>query len=309
MPCALRSLLTRALIALSCVLLPAGLVSGWAVHEVGREDRYVAVMAPLATDPAVRADVADAVTRTVVPTLTPGAGGAVGPPPPRHAVERFVRAAAWSFTGTPAFRTAWITANQAAHDAVSGALRGRADAAVRVDLAPVTARVRSDLMGRGVPFANRIPVTHMEVTVLRRSELAVARKGFSMAGVLSVWAPAAAAVFAVLGVLLALRRRRALAATALGMALGAAALLGAVAAGRGLTLADLPPDVSRAAAGAVYDALTSPLRLTSWAILAAGAAVAAATWGFERYGARRRGADPTAPELPPEPVTADNLTP
>ncbi len=47
---------------------------------------------------------------------------------------------------------------------------------------------------------------------------------------------------------------------------------------RRLTLDDLPPDIDRAAAGAVYDALTAFLRTTAWVVLVAGLAVALAAW-------------------------------
>jgi hypothetical protein len=101
------------------------------------------------------------------------------------------------------------------------------------------------------------------------------------------WLPVAAAVFAVTGIAVAVRRRRAITATALGTALGGALLGLALAIGRHFTVADLPAEVSAAAGGAIYDALTSTLRTVAWLLLGVGLTVAAAAW-LTRY-ARRAG--------------------
>jgi hypothetical protein len=116
------------------------------------------------------------------------------------------------------------------------------------------------------------------------------------------WLPVSAAVLAVTGILVAVCRRQAVLATGLGTALGAALLGVAVAVGRRLTLADLPPDVSPTAVGAVYDALTDTLRLVSWALLALGLAVAGTALLTAAYARRRRASREPGP-APAEPPT------
>jgi hypothetical protein len=96
------------------------------------------------------------------------------------------------------------------------------------------------------------------------------------------WLPVSAAAFAVTGIAVAVRRRRAITATALGTALGGALLGLALAIGRGLTVADLPAEVSQAAGGAIYDALTSTLRTVAWLLCGLGLTVAATAW-LTRY--------------------------
>ncbi|MGA4840706.1 hypothetical protein [Streptomyces sp. G45] len=280
-----RAALAAALLALACLLVPFGAVATWARYEIEDTDRYVATMAPLASDAAVRAAVADAVTDSVTKEIDAG--------PLQSAVESFVRDAVRSFTGTAAYRAAWDTANRAAHAAVRDALESGADNAVTLDLAPITKQVKRQLDADGVPFADRIPVRHTRITVMRAEDLGDFRKGFRMLQVAGLWLPVAAVVLAAGGILLAVRRRRAVAATALGTALGAALLAAAVAVGRALTLDDLPPHVSRAAAAAVYDALTATLRTTAWVLLGVGLAVAAGTWAWGRWGRRPVGGKPS----------------
>ncbi|MFE6165157.1 hypothetical protein ACFQ7F_40300 [Streptomyces sp. NPDC056486] len=277
----LRRPLSALLLVLACVLVPLGALSTWAKYEIQDADQYVATMAPLASDSAVREAVAGAVTDGVMKEIDVG--------PLQGTVESFVRDAVRSFTGTAAFRTAWKTANREAHAAVQDALTDQSDGgAVTIDLAPITEQVKKQLADDDVPFANRIPVEHTEVTLMQSSDLGPFGKGFHMLQVAGLWLPLAAVLLAVAGIFLAVRRRRAVICTALGAALGGAVLAVAIAVGRGLTLDDLPKDVSRPAAEAVYDALTSSLSVAAWVILGVGLAVALAAWLLGRRGSGGR---------------------
>ncbi|MCX4907282.1 hypothetical protein [Streptomyces sp. NBC_00878] len=291
-----RNVLSAVLIVLGCVLVPLGGLSAWAKYEIGDTGRYVAAMAPLAAGPDVQSAIADSVTDGVMSEIEVG--------PLEGEVRAYVRRAVRSFTGTEAFRVAWNTANRAAHDAVLRALRSDREGAVTLDLAPVTRQLKSQLAYDRVPLANRIPVEHTRVTVLQAQELSTLRKGFHMLEIAGFWLPLAAVGLAVGGILLAVRRRRAVTATALGMALGAALLALATVIGRVLTLADLPSHVSRAAAGAIYDALTSTLRTATWFILALGLTVAAATWLMDHRARRRAASAAPSPAQAPEPTRA-----
>ncbi|ATL29191.1 hypothetical protein [Streptomyces formicae] len=268
------SALSTVLLVIACLLVPLGTLSTWAKYEIADTDNYVATMAPLASDTAVR----DAVTDAVTDGVTDSVMREVDIGPLRGTVESFVKDAVSSFTGTAAFQTAWNAANRAAHDAVMRALNDDTESEVTIDLAPITEQVKKQLEDDGVPFAGRIPVRHTEVTIMRSQDLGRLRTVFHTLQVAGVWVPIAAAVLAVAGVLLAPRRRRALITLAIGAALAAAALLIAVAISRALTLDDLPPDLSHDAAESVYDALTRTLRTTSWIVVGAGALLALGLW-------------------------------
>ncbi|MFF8942425.1 hypothetical protein ACF1A5_09140 [Streptomyces sp. NPDC014864] len=287
----LRSGPATALIALSCLLVPFGALSAWAAYGLADTDRYVTTMAPLAGDPDVRDAVADTVGDGIMREIdTRRTDHELDARVVRGTVAPFVHEAVRSFTQTVAFRTAWNEGNRAAHDAVLHALRDERaehDRPVTVDLAPVTAQVKRQLTQDHVPLAGRIPVEHTEVSLLPAQQLGRLRKGFHVLEVAGFWLPVAAVLFAVAGIALAARRRRAVLATALGTALGGALLALALAVGRDLTLSDLPGEVSHPAAGAVYDALTSTLRTTSWLLVAIGLTVAALTLVTARSGRPR----------------------
>ncbi|MEU3410681.1 MULTISPECIES: hypothetical protein [unclassified Streptomyces] len=304
-PRRLRSALSAVLITLSCLLVPFGALAAWAAYGLADTGRYVTAMAPLAADPAVREAVADTVGDGLLRAVDQHLDVRPAPGP----VRPFVRDAVRSFTHTRAFRLAWDTGNRVTHDAVLRALRGRDEHAVTIDLAPVTAQVKRQLTHDHVPLAARIPVEHTAVAVLPAARLTALRKGFHVLEVAGSWLPAASVAFAVGGIALAVRRRRAVAATALGTALGGALLVLALRVGRALTLADLPAGVSHGAAGAVYDALTGPLRDAAWLLLGLGLTVALTAWLTRRprphRTARHRQAPPApAPAPAPTPTRA-----
>jgi hypothetical protein len=305
-PPRLRSALSAVLLALSCLLVPFGAPAAWAAYGLADTGRYVTTMAPLATDPDVR----EAVAETVGDDILRAVDQHLDVRPVRGSVRPFVHDAVRSFTQTEAFQLAWDTGNRVIHDAVLRALRADDDTAgrpVTVDLAPVTDQVKRQLTRDHVPLAARIPVEHTAVCVLPADRLASLRKGFHVLEVAGFWLPVAALSFAVTGIALAVHRRRAVAATALGTALGGGLLALALAVGRGLTLADLPDGVSHPAVGAVYDALTGTLRTVSWLLLGLGLTVAATAWLTRcpravRPARRRPAPDPATP-APAPPVS------
>jgi hypothetical protein len=272
--------------------MPFGALAAWVSYGIADTSRYVSTMAPLATDPAVRDAVADTVGAGIVREVD--VTGQM------RQLRPFVHDAVHSFTRTEAFRAAWDAANRAVHDAVLRAVRDGSRGEVTVDLAPVAAQVKARLAQDHVPLARHIPVRHTEVAVLPAEDLARLRKGFHVLDIAGFWLPVTAAVLAVAGIAVAACRRRAVTATALGIALGGALLGFAVAVGRRLTLAALPDPARHPAAGAVYDALTATLRTVSWLLVALGLTVALTCRLTARYGhlLRRRRA-PEAPAADP----------
>ncbi|WP_405711030.1 hypothetical protein OG264_19440 [Streptomyces xanthophaeus] len=266
----MRTILSTVLLVLVALLVPASAVAYWADHELGDADRYTAAMSPLASDPAVQGVVVTQVTRALAGQIDAG--------PFQGGVEALLGEAMRSFTGTDAYRTAWDAANRAAHAAFLEALTTGHGDAVSIDLAPVIAQVKGDLVADGVPFADRIPETRLSVEVMEYDGLGALRKGFRMLQVAGIWLPLLTLVLAATAIAVAVHRRRAVMATGLGLAVGAVLLWIAVALCRRLTLDDLPADIDRAAAGAVYDALTAFLRTTAWVVLAVGLAAALAAW-------------------------------
>lgn len=262
--------LSAVLLVLLAVLVPLSALSAWVDLEIDDTDRYVAAVAPLASDPAVQTTVADLVTEEAMRQIDLG--------PLQDTVREFLHETVRSFTTTEAFRNAWDTANRAAHKAVAAALDGDSGEAVTIDLAPVIDQVKQDLVRDGVPFADQIPVERTEITVLGPGQADDLRNSFRLLRYCSIWPAVATLVCLVLVVGIATVRRGmraglwATATVGAGFVLGAIVLRVLVAVGRSRVL-DEVPDSDRDAAAAVVDALTASLRTTVWVVLAVGAAL------------------------------------
>ncbi|MCX5144677.1 MULTISPECIES: hypothetical protein [unclassified Streptomyces] len=295
-----RSFFAVVLILVAAVLTPLSIVSSWASDVAGDTDRYVAMMEPLASDPAVQDAVTDRVTDAVMTRLDIDALLADVAPADRPVVDKalgklggplttgvtnFVRGTVERFVTSEAFERLWRDLNRQAHASVVKALTGEGGGAVKLtddtvtlDLAPVIDRVKQRLVDRGLTVAGKIPEIHTDFTVLTSDSVGKAKKGFRALEILGFWLPVVTLLVAAGGVLLAVRRRRALVTAAIAVAVGAALLGIGLWAGRAFYLDSLPSEVSQPAAGAVFDALAGYVRAGVRLVVTVGAVVALAAW-------------------------------
>ncbi|MFG2759948.1 hypothetical protein [Streptomyces wuyuanensis] len=303
----MRSALAAVLIVIGCVLAPLSAVATWAKSEVGDTDRYVATVAPLASDPDVQAAVANRVTNVVMehidlPALLEDVapadrprldaligrlGGAL-----ENAVRSFVQSRTQDIVASDAFQRIWTDANRRIHAAVDKALTGSGggaieltDNAVKIDLAPVIEQVKQRLVNEGLTVAEKIPEIHTDFTVLQSEDVGRVKTGFRLLQLAGTWLPIVAVVLIAAGVLLSAHRRKALVAAALGVAVATALLGAGLTVFRLIYLDSLPKGVSQPAATSVFDALVRFLRTTIRNIVMLGVVVALAAWltGPGRY--------------------------
>lgn len=295
-----RSFLAVLLIVIGCVLAPLGVLAAWSADLIGDTDRYVQTVAPLADDPAIRSAAANRVTdelmsridldtllgdaapadRPLVEKALGSLGGALD-----DSVRSFVHDKAEAVMASDAFQKIWEDANRRIHASLDKALTGSGGGAVKltddtvtVDLAPVIDEVKKRLVDAGLGVAAKLPEIHTDFTVLRSDDIGRVKTLFRLLQMAGNWLTFVAVLLVVAGVLLAVRRRRALVAGSLCFA-AATLLLGiALTVFRPLYLDALPSGVSQSAAGAVYDTLTRFLRTMVRTVVALGVVVALAAW-------------------------------
>jgi hypothetical protein len=277
------------LIIVACVLAPLSVVSVWAADLVGDTDRYMSTVGPLASNPDVQAAITNRVSNLVIqevdvpaqvdnlvnglksaglgPTATSALSALTGPI--ANGVDGFIHATVARVVASPAFAAIWNTVNRQAHSAVVKALTGQGGGAVQlngndvnIDLAPVIAQVKTELVAAGLGLADKIPVVHTSFTVFSSDTVPKVKTGFRLLQIAGNWLPFVTIAIAAIGVLLALHRRTALIGAALGIAIGMLVLGAALAVGRTLTLQQLPAGASEPAATAVIDAVLHLLRIT-----------------------------------------------
>ena len=284
-----RSVVATLLIVIGCILAPISVVAVWTKNLVTDTDRYVATVAPLASDPAIQNAIADKITAEIfmrldVAGITDQAVDALaerGLPPlvanQLHAlsvplaggVQSFVRDEVGKVVASDTFADAWLTANRAAHQALVAALTGETregvtieNDTVSINLGPIIQEVKQRLIDRGFGLASRIPNVNPSFVLVQSDYIAQARGAFNLLNAIGNWLPVIALIFLAIGIYVAKGHRRALVGVGLGLAGGMLALGLALALFRTIYLNELPLGVlTRDAAAAFYDTLVRFLRL------------------------------------------------
>ncbi|MEV0090266.1 hypothetical protein [Streptomyces sp. NPDC050738] len=300
-----RSAFAVVLILIAAVLTPLAAVAVWTSDEIGDTDRYVATMAPLASNPDIQAGVSNRVTTAVMEQIDVNDLLAEVAPDDRPKLDilikqvgkpltsgltNFVHSIVERFVSSDAFATIWTALNRAAHKAVDKALTSDKGNKVTIDLAPVIDQVKDRLVDNGLGLASKIPEVHTSFTVVDSDAVGKARTGFRLLQIAGVWLPVLAVLLAVGGVLLAVRKRRAAITAALLVGGGALVLGLGLVIGRSIYLDKLPDTVSEPAAAAIFDTVVQFLRTSVRMVAVLGAVVALGAWltGPGRWAVRAR---------------------
>ncbi|MER6398660.1 hypothetical protein ABT263_21795 [Kitasatospora sp. NPDC001603] len=274
-------------IVIASLLSLISVLAVWTSDIVGNTDRYVSTVAPLATDPAVQDAVTTRVTQVVldqidvnglVKQLSDAAaeqgvpaplatliGGLSGPI--TSGLNDLVHTTVDRVVTSSAFESIWVDANRLIHTALDKALTGKGGGAVTltnnqvgIDIAPIVAKVKTELVDAGLGIASKIPEVHTDFVVFQSEDIGKVKTYFRLLEIMGSWLPVVTVLVAAGGVFLPSNRRRGLVGAAVGVAL-AMLLLGIVlTVFRAYYLDRLPPGANQAAAGAVYDTLIRFMR-------------------------------------------------
>jgi hypothetical protein len=297
----MRTLLSTVLILVACLLAPLSVVAVWARGEVTDTSRYVATVAPLASDPAIQDAVANKVTAEAlakldIPALAEQAVGAISSNrdltpqqtaalqaltgPLTSGIEGLTRDEVTKLVQSPQFAAAWVEANTVAHERLTAVLSGQdsgdavqvQDNQVVLEVGNLVAQVKQRLLDRGFTLAEKIPATSTASIVLFDApNITTLQTAYAALNALGFWLPLFAVTLAIIGVFVCRSRYKALAWFGFGLLLsmGLAAL--ALGAGRIAALNALPDTVNQDAAMAFFDQFTLFLRQSLLAGAVAGA--------------------------------------
>lgn len=283
------------LILFAALLSLLAVVAVWANSIVRDADRYVATVGPLAGDPDVQKAVTNRVTAAVlaqvdvdalVKELTDATSQRGVPPrvvellgdldgPIESGLKQLVGSTVERVVTSSAFETVWENGNRAAHTALDKALTGKAGGAVSlengqvaIDVAPIVAQVKDQLVSAGFSPAAKIPDVRTDFVVFESQDVGKGKAFLRVLQILGGWLPVIALLVAAAGVYVAFNRRHALIGAALAVFVAMLVLGIALTVVRDVYLDHLSPETSQAAAGAVYDALVEFLRAAVRALAA-----------------------------------------
>lgn len=287
----LRRTLSWIVVVVACALAAISVLVVFVRNEVLNTATYVAMVAPLASEPAIQAAVANEVStqlvtrvdlrKEIADVLPPKAGFLAAPL--ASGVQDAVRSATQSVVESPVFQTFWTEANRQAHAQLvalltgssTGALHADRNGQVSLNLSQVADQVKHRLDERGITLFDKVPTGNDTQLVLFQSDQLARAQGLvrTLARLALVLPLVTLAAFAG-AVLLAIDRRRGLVRAATGLAVTMVTLLVGFDVGRSQYLGALGPSVSRGAAEAAYDVVTAVPLDTIRAILAVAAVVA-----------------------------------
>ncbi len=267
-----RGIVAVALIVVATVLAPLTLAVTWMNRDLLNVDNYVATVAPLASDPAVRTAVAHDLTdqlwtRVNVSGQLTGvlpSWAQVFAAPLSNTLKGYAYQATRAAVSSKAFATVWKKANRTAHDQVRTVLLGSeggvvasSKGQVSLDLTPLADQIKSDLDGKGIHVLDRVtlPPGSASFVLFRSAGLAKAQRAVKVLHGLSIVLPLllAAAWAAAIGV--SPRRRRTTLQLGFTLAFAMVVTLLAYHLGRGAYLnAVSSPQLPRAAAS-IFDTL------------------------------------------------------
>jgi hypothetical protein len=292
------------LIVVGCVLAPLSVVAVWTANQVSDTSRYVANVEPLIKDPAIQNALTDKLTSEIVTrinvkgltdqaaadlarkglprisVLLRGVSGSLA-----SGVAGFVHSSIHKIITGPRMANAWVQVNRVASQALVTVLSGRAasngavgvrNGQVTLDLAPLEAVAKQDLVARGLTIAGKIPIVHATFALFPSKNLVKAQKAYRLINHLKIVLPIVALVLLGLGVFIARRPRRALIGAGLGFAASMLVLAAGLLIARNLYLGSvpagtLPPD----AAAAAFDILVRFIKTALRTLLVVGLVVAA----------------------------------
>jgi hypothetical protein len=298
-----RTPVAALLIILGCILAPLSVLGVWTANQVSDTSRYVANVTPLIHDPAIQNALTNKITNEIVTridvkgltdqaaaglsqkgftrigSLLQGVSG-----PLASGVQGFVHSRIHKIITGPRMANAWVQVNRVASQQLNAVLSGRggkngalgvSNGQVTLDLAPLIAVAKQDLVAHGLTIAGKIPIVHATFALFPSKNLTKAQSAYRLINDLKIVLPIVTLVLLGLGVLAARGHRRALIGAGLGFAASMLVLGAGLAIARAFYLNSVPASASADAAAAAFDILVRFIKTALRTLLVVGLIVAA----------------------------------
>ncbi len=298
-----RGIITWFLIVLASLLIPISVVSAWAIHTVTNTDQYVATMAPLARNQVIIDHLARKATNELfsshvvqdkVASVLPAKAKPIVQPVLAE-VENYVYGITLKVLESPQFGKLWDTLNRHTHDTVVDILTGKQTTLTKslgksgqvvINVTPILNNIIARADQRGVTLFNPVKSilansNSLGVTVVSKSQVSKFSGAFNLLVTLGWAVPITALGLGIVGIAIAVDRRKALLRMSLGVGLMTLVLLAGLSLGRITFLNESAKGgFDKGVAAAVWDTVLRFLKADlRWALLAT-VLVALIAWVF-----------------------------
>jgi hypothetical protein len=278
-------MVSKALAVLFAVLMIPSVVLFWFERDVINTANYMQIVTPLATDPAVQAELASVISVELQDDLKIAMmmDMAAQDLPPRSAelmralsqpmemaVDNYVRRRVMTVVGSEEFAKQWEELNREAH---TRALTVEGDT-VYVELNPIVQAVKTDLENEGSHLAVAIPEVDKKYELFSSPLLGMVKRHQSLIRALMFALPILAVILLAVAVWLSRERFQTVLIAAMSTAAAMLLLLVLTYVGHPM----LAPETG----GAVYNAFAASLRADIRWVLAISAIIALITWVLKR---------------------------
>jgi hypothetical protein len=251
----------------------------WGRNLILNTDRYVSTLEPLASNPGVQQGIVNVVDQQVDANLDlstylnealPPRAATALKGPLQSALSSLVNQITTKFVESKQFHTLWVTINRTAHQQIVYVLTGKQvsnpslqvrNGVLYVDLSAVVDNVKDQLVKAGIGVAKNIPAVGTTLKIANVKGIESARRGVRALNTIADWLPFVGLALIAGGVLLARRWRRALVASALGVAVGMVVIGLGLFIGRTIYLNNLPGTyITSETSASVYNTVVRYLR-------------------------------------------------
>ena len=285
-----RTALSVVLVVLVGVLAPLTVIAVWTKAELLDTNRYVASVAPLATDPEVQEQVIARLSDAISQSVDIKSFVSANLPFPALAgpifaqIDQLIERVVTRVVESEQFATLWKDVNRAAHKQISALLRGDETNLIVagrliLDLTPMVEQVRLQLANLGVTLFENVPINQAAV----RLELFNVDKLHQVQDVVDILQKSAVAlviitlVFAAGSVFAAPDRRRGASRLAVAIAIGGIGLAIALTIGRSLYIDAVSTELHQSQ-GRAFEVITRDLRRSARVMFLVGVLAWLAFW-------------------------------
>jgi hypothetical protein len=306
-----RSWMAGILLVIASLLLPTAIVGHWATTQISNGNQFVDSLAPLSANPDVQALIVDKLTTAIddqlridktTENLVDGLSTSLKLSEPlkktlnmlsaplASGIEGLIKDTVTKVVASPAFQKAWSATLTLTHHEIIAILANKPGQAVSVDadgtlsiqLKPLMAEVKAQLVAAHVPFAKAIPEINTSIPVAKIPDLVTARVAYQVGVGIGAWLPwLVAAVFGA-AILIAIRRWRMVMIAGIAVFVMTGIVGIGLSVGRVVLSATLNADISQVA-GVVYDSVVAYAATVVVGVLVLGVlmALAGALLGLE----------------------------
>jgi hypothetical protein len=290
-----RRIVGATLLVIGVILVPVSLSAVWVRNTLIDTDNYVATVGPLAGNSDIQHGIADRVTtalfadgqakKKIAAALPDRAQVLVGPI--ATGLESATNAVALRLAQSNRFQTLWENVNRRAHAAVVKVLTGGGSRAstqggtVSINLEQIFTNVKQRLDGRGITVLDdaQLPAKYKNFVLFQSKDLEKVQGGVDLLQTLAWVLPVVALLCVGGAIALSNHRRRTILRAGVWIAVAVGIQLALLSVGRNFYLdAITAAGARRGSAGAVWDQLTSFLRLSGRTMIVLALVVAIAAW-------------------------------